>query len=372
MRPFGHHRNKKPALAPVLGHLGYCDAPASMVEFVVRGGKYMGSDPRPTCKVSLFGPRYPVSSRPAKEQRQSASLLAFICIVGLSITHSAPAQVQGSSEDSQKHMPTEAGQICDGQESGQRTRVVLPQHAAASDSDQMSKMGTDPAAAQSGSVAQPTNPSSPAGTEQQPLQCLRVHTSKESQEEGSSNTNPAPAIPSGPQVTLAGGMLTLDPHNAPLAEVLGAIRAAAGFQLDIPGAQMSGRVFDQVGPMPLREALVQLLYGSGFNYIIQTASGNAQQVTHVFVSPRSGTTEAAETLGQRQMPGQADEDQALEEEQPAPEPPMPMPRNAGNVPGVPVGFDVKKAAEEAHKTPGEILSDLQRRQQEILDAQAPQ
>jgi hypothetical protein len=178
-------------------------------------------------------------------------------------------------------------------------------------------------------------------------------------------------------------MVTLDPHNAPLAEVLGAIRAVAGFQLDIPRSQMDGKVFDQIGPMPLREALVQLLYGSGFNYIIQTATGNAQQVTHVFVSPRTGgTVQTAETSGPRQMAGEGDEDPGLNggfedtsaQEQPAPPPVVPVQaphQNAANVPGVPAGFDLNKAAQEAHKTPAEILDELQKRQMEILDNQAP-
>jgi hypothetical protein len=175
----------------------------------------------------------------------------------------------------------------------------------------------------------------------------------------------------------------VDPRKATLGEVLGAIRGIVGFQLDIPRSEMDGRVFDQIGPLPVREALVQLLYGSGFNYIIQTAPKNSQEVTHVFVSSRvAAAVETAAAGAALQSANEPSEEQTLyggfedpsPQEEPAPRPAVAQqgrPVNGANVPGVPVGFDLKQAAAEAHKTPAEILDELQKRQLEILDAQAP-
>jgi len=175
----------------------------------------------------------------------------------------------------------------------------------------------------------------------------------------------------------------VDPHNAPLGEVLRAIRASAGFELDVPPSGMDGKVFDQVGPLPIREALVQLLYGSGFNYIIQTAPDNQQDITHVFVSARmGGGKEIAGAARQQTKVDDIPEDQALYggfadpslEEQPVVQSGVAVQTpasNAGNVPGVPADFNLKQAAIDAHKTPAEILDELQKRQLEILDAQSP-
>lgn len=178
-------------------------------------------------------------------------------------------------------------------------------------------------------------------------------------------------------VTLSQGLLTVDPHGAPLGEVLGAIQAAVGFELDLSHVQMEKRVFGQIGPVPVQDLLLQLLYGSGFNYIIQTASENQQAVTRVFVSARTGgpadtaTTQPADQLADDAVleGGLADSPQ-----EPIPQPVAQQipPRNPGNIPGVPAGFDIKKAAEEAHKSPAELLDEMQKRQLEILDAQVPQ
>jgi hypothetical protein len=39
--------------------------------------------------------------------------------------------------------------------------------------------------------------------------------------------------------------------------------------------------------------------------------------------------------------------------------------------GVPAGFNVRQAAAESGKTTGQILDELQKQQQQVLDAQAP-
>ena len=341
----------------------------------------MGRDPRPLCKMYLphLCKRY--VSTISKATYQMATLVPVIYLIGVSLAGFVSAQAPGSPRDARNASGAGGTQICDGQETGERTRVSLPKHASAADDTQMSKLATDTAETQSDGVAEPATPSTSAGTEQHSLQCLRGHVDKESQEESKPSSAAVAKTPSGPLVTLKDGILTVDPHNAALVEVLGAISATAGFQLDVPPSSMDGKVFDQIGPLPLREALVQLLYGSGFNYIIQTAPQNPQQVTHVFVSPRMvGASETAVATGPRQTADGLSEDQALyggfadsaAQEQPAPAVVLPAPSgNPANVPGVPAGFNLNKAAAEAHKTPGEILDELQKRQLEILDAQAP-
>jgi len=203
-------------------------------------------------------------------------------------------------------------------------------------------------------------------------------TGKSEQETPSTAT-----VPAGPEVTYVNGLLTIDPHGAPLGEVLEAIRIRAGFALDLPHNGMSTKVFDErIGPLPLPEALVQLLYGSGFNYIIQTASTDPNIVKRIFVSPATDNAkQQTVALSARPQVGGTSEPVAYEgiedpsdaEEAPAvaSTPIQAQPTTATNVPGVPVGFNLQQAAAEAHKTPAEILDELQKHQLEILNAQSP-
>jgi len=338
----------------------------------------MGRDSRPPCtkKYLPYLCKRFVSTM-SKASHQAATSVSVLYIVGVCLTSYVTAQAPGPPRDSWNDPAAGGTQICDGQETGDRTRVSLPRHASVADDAQMSKLDT--AQMQSDRVAEPATSSTSLGTEQQSLQCLRGHVDKESQEGSNSSSTAVANVPSGPLVTLSNGMLTVDPHNTSLGEVLGAISTTAGFQLDVPPLSMDGKVFDQIGPLPLREALVQLLYGSGFNYIIQTAPQNPQKVTHLFVSSRiAGTTETAVATGPHQTADELSEDQTFgfadstPQEQPTPAVGLPAPSpNAANVPGIPAGFNLKQAAAEAHKSPAEILDDMQKRQLEILDAQAP-
>ncbi len=191
----------------------------------------------------------------------------------------------------------------------------------------------------------------------------------------------------GPLITYTDGKLTIDPHNAPLGEVIEAIRARAGFSVEFPPEQMDERVFDRVGPVSLHEALVQLLYGSGFNYIIQTSANDPQVVKKLSLSAQTHSqskglplqTNAASLDQQNEQQGlyggsgfTNDSTAEAIQDVPPVSPPSPRKSDAIAVPGVPAGFDLQQAAAQANKTPAQILDEMQKRQLELLDAQAPQ
>ncbi|UWZ81927.1 hypothetical protein [Occallatibacter riparius] len=163
--------------------------------------------------------------------------------------------------------------------------------------------------------------------------------------------------------------------------VLQAISGRAGITLDLPAAGLDSRIFDeQIGPTPVREALLQVLYGSGLNYIIQYASSDPPLVKRLVVSAQAEHASAADQQiasgnGIKQAPKMEIADQAFDggsEEQPPEESQPLISGPAPNVPGVPANFNLKEAAAQAHKTPGEILDEMQKRQLEILQAQTPQ
>ncbi len=306
--------------------------------------------------------------------RRTATSAFLVCMAGL-----AAAQPYGSPRDPGSGSQAAPTQICDDQASGEQKQLSLQRHPSGSDNAPLKSLEAAPESRQSQVVSEKDASSSLQG----PLQCLPPHSRNESAKGDTASDTSGSVTPTAPQVTFADGILTVDPHNAPLGQVLGAIRASAGFKLDVPISEMDGKVFDRIGPLPLRDALVQLLYGSGFNYIIQTAPDDPQAVKHVFVSPKTGNAiDTAVTVAPHPPSDEVGEDQALyggfADPSPQEQPPPPAvaqqpPRaNTGSVPGIPAGFNLNKAAEEAHKTPAEILSDMQKRQIEILDAQAPQ
>jgi hypothetical protein len=187
--------------------------------------------------------------------------------------------------------------------------------------------------------------------------------------------------PDAPTVSYADGNLTISAQNTRLEDVIEAIRARTGISVEFPPQGMGNRVFDHVGPSPLREALMELLYGSGFNYIIKTSSRNPQIVTTLILSAQAhGTSVAMTQQASEPMAEQADAPTAYgaagfrndgppEIIQPTPVATAP---GATTVPGIPPGFNVQQAAAAAQKTPGQILDELQKRQLQMLDDQNPQ
>jgi len=202
--------------------------------------------------------------------------------------------------------------------------------------------------------------------------------------EAPASAPPVPAPPPGPVVTFNNGELTVEPHEASLREVIEAIRKRAGISVEYPPEEMNERVFGSVGPTPLREALMKLLYGSGFNYIIQTSYDDPQQVRRLILSAQNhGGAPPVLVAGARSVASQNQEpalygaagfsgDESAEAAPVSPPvPPTRQPRDGASVTGVPSGFNLQQAAAEAHKTPGQLLDEMQKRQLELLDAQTP-
>jgi hypothetical protein len=228
---------------------------------------------------------------------------------------------------------------------------------------------------------------SSSATDEQELQCKKKKSGTELERPPDPSppigrlTHPEPA-PRAPTVSYAGGMLTINAENVPLRDVIDAIHVHAGIVVEYPAESMEDRVFDHVGPAPLRDALAQFLYGSKLNYVIQTSFGDPQKVTKLVLSSQSRLASAGSQprvnkagVDQPEAPavyggaGFADE---TPDEPAAPVPPPNLPARAATIiPGVPDGFNVQQAAAASGKTAGQILDEMQKRQQQALDDQAP-
>jgi hypothetical protein len=93
-----------------------------------------------------------------------------------------------------------------------------------------------------------------------------------------------PAVP--PQVTYQGEQLTVVAPNSTLGDILKAVHAQTGAQIDLPG-NGAERVVGHFGPGPARDVLSALLNGSHFNYVLLGSEANPQALDRVILMAKS-------------------------------------------------------------------------------------
>jgi hypothetical protein len=105
-------------------------------------------------------------------------------------------------------------------------------------------------------------------------------------------------------VTFEEGQLSINATNVSLSEILFAVRAATGADIDVPMNASSERVTAQLGPGPARKVLADLLGWSSFDYIIQGADDDPLAVHSITLMVRvktgaPGTSAAAASIEPR-------------------------------------------------------------------------
>src|SRR5579864_6533743 len=92
--------------------------------------------------------------------------------------------------------------------------------------------------------------------------------------------------PQPPVVTWDGNLLTIDAENSTLAAILVALRTQTGASIEIPSAASRERVFVHLGPGQVREIISSLLYGTEFDYIVETSDDDPDALRSVAVTTR--------------------------------------------------------------------------------------
>ena len=112
-----------------------------------------------------------------------------------------------------------------------------------------------------------------------------------------------------PLVTLQDGQLSIAVTNGSLSEVLFALRAATGADIDLPANASSERVTAHLGPGPARKVLSDFLSWSEFDYIIQGAEDDELAIQSVTLmartkgaAPSAGATSFSPTRSTRSEP----------------------------------------------------------------------
>ncbi len=90
--------------------------------------------------------------------------------------------------------------------------------------------------------------------------------------------------PQPPVVNWDGSLLTIDAENSTLTDILIAVRTRTGASMEIPPSASGERVFVHLGPGPIREIVSSLLYGTGFDYIVETAEDDPNALRSLVVT----------------------------------------------------------------------------------------
>ena len=91
-----------------------------------------------------------------------------------------------------------------------------------------------------------------------------------------------------PVIDWDGKLLTIDAENSSLSDIMLAIRTHTGASIEMPASAKRERIAVHLGPAPIREVLSSLLYGTDFNYVIQSSKDDDSALGKVILIPRDG------------------------------------------------------------------------------------
>ena len=94
-----------------------------------------------------------------------------------------------------------------------------------------------------------------------------------------------------PQITYEDGQLTIVAENSQLSEIMSALRAAMGADIDLPASVAHQRIWVRLGPGPARKVLRDLLDNTELDYVIQASDTDEQGIRSVLLTLRSKTDE---------------------------------------------------------------------------------
>ena len=130
------------------------------------------------------------------------------------------------------------------------------------------------------------------------------------QEAARQTAPPSPAVAGQPTVkrplvTYEDGELTIIAENTSLSEVMKALRASLGADIDLPANVTDQHIWVRLGPGPARQILRDLLDSTEFNYVIQASESDPDGIRSVLLTPKSTGAETAPAAkpGIRWMPG---------------------------------------------------------------------
>lgn len=250
----------------------------------------------------------------------------------------------------------------------------LPSQASARQDQTATEGGTDRLKLSTKAGETPSEPQGQFCRRERTDQNLRPSVSPDQPDTAPASSQPATDPPIA-QVT--DGKLTIRANGQNFASVLESVRAATGLTVEMPPSANSDPVFLNFGPAKVSDALVALLDGTNYNYMILGSDQDPRVVKRLILTAKAGagtetlvaSTQAAPVVAQGSLYGGLRPDTGAEASEPPPPPPVPIQPSAISS-SIPVGTNIQKLAAESGKTTGQILDELQKQQEQMLDEQA--
>jgi hypothetical protein len=106
-----------------------------------------------------------------------------------------------------------------------------------------------------------------------------------------------------PLIEWDGKLLTIDAENSSLSDIMLGIRSHTGASIDMPASANRERIAVHLGPAPIREVLSSLLYGTDFNYVIQSSEDDDSALGKVILIPRDAdSSQGQDTVADDGLP----------------------------------------------------------------------
>ncbi len=102
---------------------------------------------------------------------------------------------------------------------------------------------------------------------------------------GSGTTAPPESQLDSQSVACNGNQLRITPHNSTLASVLAEVEKCTGAKIVVPEGAATKKVFNVLGPGPIREVLASLLSSNDFDYVIGSSTSDPDKVETVLLIP---------------------------------------------------------------------------------------
>jgi hypothetical protein len=171
------------------------------------------------------------------------------------------------------------------------------------------------------------------------------------------------STPVKPNVTMEGGLLTIDAPNSTLSDVLSGVRRATGATIE--GASPNERVAVRLGPGNPREVIAALLYGTPYDYVILGSQDRQDAVTRILLTQSSNADASSLQSTQNASAPQPPAQESVDDNPPD----RTDSEDTTEVPGTRVGTDQEAQPQPAQtpsqpKTPEQLFKELQQLQQQ--------
>lgn len=185
-----------------------------------------------------------------------------------------------------------------------------------------------------------------------------------------------PAVP--PRVSLVDGVLTIVAENSTMADIITQLRAATGIKIETIGGPSGERVAARIGPAPVRDVILSLVQGSGYDFIILGVEGQPNAVERVILTPKTAGGAVTASAPQRMpstyntvytppQPEPSDDDGNegfAPVAQPMPLPPNSNPSEQPVMPGATQPPGTNQPGTNQPKTPEQLLEELRRMEEQ--------